>query len=309
MHHPQTLAPAALPALTPHPPAWLHALVGQARPEQLPHEGLTARIETGAHFTHVAVEVANADTIAPDALAAQVRQAYLAVAQVLNEQRRHPVRFWNFVPGIHAPIGDGTDRYMVFNAGRFAACERWHGSSHAFDHTLAAASGVGIAGPTLAIHCVAADVPGQPVENPRQVPAYRYSSRYGPRPPCFARATRITRPIDAAWWLLIAGTASIRGEDTAFVGDVEAQTLETFANIDALVEAAEASHAADGPDRPAGRAARVTSLRVYVVHPDDAALVQSLVETRYPDVHEVEYAQAELCRPHLLVEIEGVAEL
>ena len=33
-----------------------------------------------------------------------------------------------------------------------------------------------------------------PVENPRQIPAFRYSKRYGPIPPCFARATRIKTP-------------------------------------------------------------------------------------------------------------------
>jgi enamine deaminase RidA (YjgF/YER057c/UK114 family) len=245
----------------------------------------------------------------PGALFDRVRHAYLLVADTLSAQQRHPVRFWNFVPNIHTPSGDGTDRYMVFNAGRFAACEHWHGSPNAFDHTLAAASGVGILGSTLAIHCVAADSPGRPVENPRQVPAYRYSQRYGPRPPCFARATRVTRPIDAAWWLFVAGTASIRGEDTAFVGDVVAQTSETFDNLDALLEAAEAAHATERPGHHDGRPAHFTSLRVYVVHPSDAPAVQALVEARYPDVPDLEYAQAELCRTDLLVEVEGVAEL
>ena len=90
---------------------------------------------------------------------------------------------------------------MVFNGGRFAACEHWHGSPNDFDHTLASASGVGVLGRALAIHCLAADDAGEPVENPRQVPAYKYSRRYGPRPPCFARATRLTRRVR---WRLVA---------------------------------------------------------------------------------------------------------
>ncbi len=309
MHHPRTISDASLPVLTSHPPSWLGALVGPSRTATLRLEGMAAVVHTGEHFTHVQVDVAGADVMTPGALFDRVRHAYLLVAETLNEQRRHPVRFWNFVPNIHTPGGDGTDRYMVFNAGRFAACEHWHGSSNAFDHTLAAASGVGILGSTLAIHCVAADTPGRPVENPRQVPAYRYSQRYGPRPPCFARATRVTRPIDAAWWLFVAGTASIRGEDTAFVGDVVAQTSETFDNLDALLEASEAAHATDRPGRQDGQPAHFTSLRVYVVHPSDAPTVQALVEARYPDVLDIEYAQAELCRTDLLVEVEGVAEL
>jgi enamine deaminase RidA (YjgF/YER057c/UK114 family) len=109
--------------------------------------------------------------------------------------------------------------------------------------------------------------------------------------------------------LFVAGTASIRGEDTAFVGDVVAQTSETFDNLDALLEAAEAAHATERPGHHDGRPAHFTSLRVYVVHPSDAPAVQALVEARYPDVPDLEYAQAELCRTDLLVEVEGVAEL
>lgn len=304
-----TPAEPALPALTPDPPAWLSSLVEPARLETtLPEAGMSARISSGEHFTHVHVEVAEADSLAPDVLADKVRRAYMVVAETLTAQRRHPVRFWNFVPHIHAPSGEGVDRYMVFNGGRFAACEEWLGSAREFDHTLAAASGVGTLGAALAIHCLGADSPGQPVENPRQVPAYKYSTRYGPRPPCFARATRVTRQIDEAWWLLVAGTASIRGEDTVFVGDVEGQTIETFANLDALLEAAEGAHAgARRGSEP--RPARFTSLRVYVVHEHDVATVRTLVSERYPDLTAVEYTQADLCRADLLVEIEGVAEL
>lgn len=309
MHHPHPTSHAVIQGLRPDPPAWLSTLVGRATHHTETTDASVVQVATGAHFTHVQVQVAGADALEPDVLADRVRQAYLAVADVLNGQRRHPVRFWNFVPSIHTPSGQGLDRYMVFNAGRFAACEHWHGSPNAFDHTLASASGVGIVGSSLAIHCLAADAPGRPVENPRQVPAYRYSQRFGPRPPCFARATRVMRPIDEAWWLLVAGTASIRGEDTAFVGDVEAQTLETIANLDALLEEAERAHSEDRPEHHDGRPPQFTSLRVYVVHPEDAPTVQALMDARYSDVLDVEYAQAELCRTDLLVEVEGVAEL
>ncbi len=299
----------ALPILTPDPPAWLSSLVEPARLDtHVPEPGVAVRTSTGEHFTHVHVEVAEADDMPPDVLSDQVKRVYLHIADALAHERRHPVRFWNFVPQLHTPSGDGVDRYMVFNSGRFAACEHWHGSARDFDHALAAASGVGIVGSALAVHCLAADSPGRPVENPRQVPAYKYSKRYGPRPPCFARATRVTRQIDEAWWLLVAGTASIRGEDTAFVGDLDGQVTETFANLDALLDAAEAAHAADrsGDGR---ETARFTSLRVYVVHERDIPAVRDLVSARYPDVRDIEYLQADLCRDDLLVEIEGVAEL
>ncbi|MBA2353843.1 MAG: hypothetical protein H0V80_04140 [Acidobacteria bacterium] len=303
----QVTTSAVLATLAPTPPAWVDTLVGAApQLDRIVTDGLSVEVRTGAHFTHLAVHVPDADALAPEALHARVRDAYLAVAGTLNQQQRHPLRFWNFVPRIHTPAGPGVDRYMVFNGGRFAACEHWHGSPNDFDHTLASASGVGILGSSLAVHCLAADVAGEPVENPRQVPAYRYSQRYGPRPPCFARATRLLSPVDGAWWLLVAGTASICGEETMHAGDIEAQTIETFANLDALLSTA---HSRRTGGLVGVAAPRFTSVRVYIVRPDHLAVVRDLVQGRYGEVPEIEYAQAELCRTDLLVEIEGVAEL
>jgi len=296
--------PITLAPLAPVPPPWVDTLLGPSpttRRTDSPDGSVEVR--TGAAFTHVAITIPHAHTLSPDTLHAHVRDAYLSVAATLNAEQRHPVRFWNFVPHIHTPSGEYLDRYMVFNGGRFAACEHWHGSPNDFDHTLAAASGVGVLGTSLAIHCLAADDAGEPVENPRQVPAYKYSRRYGPRPPCFARATRLAQPIDGAWWLLVAGTASIRGELTVHVDDVDAQTVETLDNLDALLAAAEAKRGTS-----AARA-RWRSLRVYVVRPDDLAVVRDCIEARYGPVPDIEFTQAELCRADLLVEIEGIAEL
>src|SRR3546814_12468443 len=38
------------------------------------------------------------------------------------------------------------------------------------------------------VYWLAARTPGMPVENPRQVSAYRYPRQYGPQQPSFARA-------------------------------------------------------------------------------------------------------------------------
>ena len=296
--------PVSLAPLAPHPPVWVEDLLG---PEPIRSHADTAsgsvEVRTGPEFTHVAISIPRAHALPPDDLHTYVKDAYLSVAATLNAQQRHPVRFWNFVPRIHTPCGPDLDRYMVFNGGRFAAFEHWHGSPNAFDHTLASASGVGVLGDDLAIHCLATIDAGQPVENPRQVPAYRYSQRYGPRPPCFARATMLARPVRGMWWLLVAGTASIRGESTVHIGDVHAQTLETLENLDALLAAAETRRGQEGAK------AYFTSLRVYIVRPDDHAVVRGLIESRFGDVADIEFAQAEVCRADLLVEIEGVAAL
>ncbi len=138
----------------------------------------------------------------------------------------HAVRLWNFIPGIGDEAGSGLglhgnagagadlDRYMVFNAGRFAAYDERYGGAARFDRHIPTASGVGTAGSDLVLHCLADRHPGAPVENPRQRAAYRYSKRYGPLPPCFARATRIASPRGDGQTLLIGGTSSVVGEES-----------------------------------------------------------------------------------------------
>jgi hypothetical protein len=194
---------------------------------------------------------------------------------------------------------------MCFNAGRFAACSEWFGGPDAFARLLATGSGVGHDGPDLVIHALAAHSPGVAVENPRQIPAYKYSRRFGPRPPCFARATVLhsggltgTAPL-----LLVGGTASIRGEESVHVGDLRAQTLETFENLASLVRSASADDA-----RETGLAA-FREVRVYHFGQQDRDVIAPLVEAAFPSSTRIEYRRAALCRPELGVEIEGVAEL
>jgi chorismate lyase/3-hydroxybenzoate synthase len=209
------------------------------------------------------------------------------------------VRFWNYLPDIRRPAAGGLDRYMVFNAGRFAACSEWLGGPDRFGRLLATASAVGWAGPDLVVHALAAREPGRPVENPRQVPAYRYSQRFGPRPPCFARATVLAGGRGTAHrpTVLVGGTASIRGEESMFPGDVAAQVRETVENLCSLARAAD----------PTCDPSHFTDLRVY--HPRDAdrPTIAALVAPEFPNFAAVEYVRADLCRPELLVEIEGVA--
>src|SRR5207245_5110724 len=73
---------------------------------------------------------------------------------------------------------------------------------------------------------------------PRQIPAYNYSSRFGPQPPCCSRATLLQQRDDRPQLLLVGGTASIRGEDSVHVGEVAPQALETFCNLASVVRAA-----------------------------------------------------------------------
>lgn len=279
------------------PPDWVRSLFREQSAAASPPApaGFAARVLESESITFVEVRVVGAIDMDDGAFERAAHDAYALVSRALSDRpARHPVRFWNYLPDIHRPAAGGLDRYMVFNAGRFAACSEWLGGPDRFGRLLATASAVGWAGADLVVHALAAREPGTPVENPRQVPAYRYSHRFGPRPPCFARATVL--PGQPGPVVLVGGTASIRGEESMFPGDVDAQARETFENLRTLARAAD----------PAHDLSSFTELRVY--HPRDAdrPAVAGLVAAEFPNARRVEYVRADLCRPELLVEIEGL---
>jgi hypothetical protein len=179
-------------------------------------------------------------------------------------------------------------------------------------HRLAAASGVGHRGDDLVVHLLAGRAPAISIENPRQVPAYRYSRRYGPVAPCFSRASLIER-VPPAWQgrraALVAGTASIAGEESRHPGDLEAQLRETLLNLASLSAtlAGERPPAESGSGDEWPRAlARYRGLRAYVVESESAPAVVSGLRRAFPGLRHLELASADLCRPELLVEVEGI---
>ncbi|MCG8455947.1 MAG: hypothetical protein MI919_06655, partial [Holophagales bacterium] len=206
---------------------------------------------------------------------------------------------------------------------RLRAMRQWLGRE-GVPRRVATASGVGHFGRDLVIHCLACEAPGAPVENPRQVPAYRYSARYGPEPPCFARATRLDRR-GSPPWLLVGGTASVRGEDSLHLGDLEAQLAETLVNLAEVSRVGRECGARRGPAQVGTAEARLEirepgsagegglaafrQLRVYHVDRAHRPRIRTYLERHLPSDAEVEYWHADLCRPELLVEIEGLAEL
>ena len=280
------------------PPAWAAGLVAGGQRALLPREWpLSIALTNSQRFTLVTARVAGATQLDDASFEQCAAGVYAALSEVIaSRQGRHPVRFWNHIPDIRRTGAEGLDRYMVFNAGRFAACSQWFGSPDAFERLLPTASAVGHAGADLVVHVLACDQAGRAVENPRQVPSYRYSRRFGPRPPCFARATAVKLGAGDATTILVGGTASIRGEESMHVGNLAAQGEETFENLGALVRAAGGAGLAS-----------FEALRVYYVHDADRTAIERLVAAAFPTLTGIEYARADLCRPDLLVEIEGVA--
>jgi chorismate lyase/3-hydroxybenzoate synthase len=278
--------------------------VGAASASSFREGALSLHAWTGAAFTRMSVSFGDVEALDAPPFERQVADAYRLVFRELDAASLHPLRLWAFVPRIHAVYGD-VDRYMVFNAGRFATFAARLGGPQAFPRSIPTASAVGTEGPDFHLHCLASARHGTPVENPRQVPAYRYSRRFGPLPPCFARATLLPAAAGGPAHLLVGGTASIRGEDSMHAGDLEGQLAETFRNLVAVVGGA-------GPDPGADEASRLAAFReVRVYHRDLAAgpALTAASRATFSGVSSIEVRHAELCRPELLVEIEGVALL
>jgi chorismate lyase/3-hydroxybenzoate synthase len=293
---------AHLPAVVAHPlqscpPAWVEALISGST--TVPgHINGNLRVpivcRRSERFTLLSGTVDDAAGLQAAELAEAVKFLYSSLVREVERQGRHCVRMWNFVPDIHGRL-DGCDRYMAFNLGRYEAYDDWFGGAKQFPSILPTASAVGVSERALSVYVLAADEPGRPVENPRQIPSYHYSQRYGFRPPCFSRATQLGST------LLIGGTASIIGQDSQHAGDIDAQAHETFQNIAALITSVST--------RPGqGVLHGVKSLRVHVRHAHHAADVQTVVNEVAPDLPSVEFVQAMLCRRELLVEIEGIAD-
>ena len=213
------------------------------------------------------------------------REAYLDLHSRLRASRTmHIVRLWNFIPALLEATGPDMNRYMAFNAGRYAAMREWYGDALAAH--APAGTGVGSPGDDLVIHALGCPTPGTAVQNPRQTPPVDYSPRYGPRPPCFARATRVGR------CLLVSGTAAITGEDTVAPDDLARQLTLTLDHLLALV----------------GSLAAYRTLRAYVPRAADLLEVKETLEAHFSPGIVVQFVVTDLCRPELRVEIEGVAD-
>ncbi|MDI1258429.1 hypothetical protein [Aquabacterium sp.] len=225
------------------------------------------------------------------------QQAYDAVFGALGQLGcPHPLRFWNYLPDILG-AGQGEERYRIFNVGRHAS---FLAHSTMVDPNPPAACALGhpegVGGP-LTVYALASSRPAQPIENPRQLSAYRYPPQYGLRSPTFSRAA--LAPAGDEECVFISGTASIVGHETVHLNDVQAQTHETLNNIEALIDRFRA-------ERP-GKVwqASKLQLKAYVRHATDLPQVRQVVEQRLGTDVPCFYLQAVVCRPDLLVEIEA----
>lgn len=243
----------------------------------------------------VARPVAESDS---SALLRATATAYREIFEVLSEtEHRHLIRIWNYLPDINREA-DGDERYRHFNSARQTA---FRNSGRATAGSVPAASAVGSpAGSPISIYFLASRHPPLMIENPRQTSAYHYPPKFGVHSPVFSRACVLSEA--AGTNLFVSGTASIVGHETIHQGDVVAQTRETIANINALLDEA---------NRTVGSARYsldALKFKVYVRQPGDLAAIETALSAALHRSTPIVYLQADVCREDLLVEIEATGE-
>ncbi len=221
------------------------------------------------------------------------------------------VRTWFYLGGITEPEAS-VQRYQELNRARTGFYQDIHFNCSSVAPNAArgvypASTGIGMSGNGLVASCMALetqrdDVLLLPLENPQQTPAYAYDPQHSNPSPKFSRAVALVLGNYVTTW--VSGTASIVHSESCHLGDPEKQTMQTIDNIERLIAADNfASHGLKGAG---ARLQDMAKIRVYLKRPEDLAKCRSICERRFGVVPAV-YAVADICRPELLVEIEGVA--
>jgi len=221
------------------------------------------------------------------------------------------IRTWLYLGDIVGPEGN-TQRYMELNRARSDYYENVrflskHVPAGVTETVYPASTGIGTDSRDVLMSCLALstkrdDIVARPLENPLQTSAFDYMACYGPKSPKFSRAMALTT--DGCTTLFISGTASIIQSESQHIEDIEGQTNQTLDNIAALIS--ESNLARHGLP---GRGATLRDLalaRVYVKRQGDFEKTRKVCQERLGDMPII-YTVADVCRPELLVEIEGIA--
>ena len=258
----------------------------------------------------------------PDGMNGAYAESEYAFAQLANRLEtagasfRDVPRIWLYQGGITASeqqqSGEQIERYRELNRARtdFFEQQKAIGRMVVSDHgnvCYPASTGIGTAGQGLTISCLALqtdrdDVRLQPLENPRQTSAFDYARSFSAKSPKFSRAMAIVIGDYVTTW--VSGTASILDSESVHLGDAEKQTEQTIDNIERLISPE--NFARHGLSGCGAQLADLAKVRVYVKHLEDYEKCRAVCQRRFGALPII-FAQADICRGELLVEIEGVA--
>jgi enamine deaminase RidA (YjgF/YER057c/UK114 family) len=296
--------------------------VGQGRGEveiERASEQLVIARHNGIAWVHCAQVVPQLPTAGVHDASLNAFQQIRCLLGSVHVRFEQVVRTWLYLGGIVADEGP-TQRYKELNRARtefyrdipflvdrLPANLPQHVPGHDGRPVYPASTGIGTDGRGIMMSAIAlvtdrTDIHAVPLENPRQTAAYDYSDYYSPKSPKFSRAMALSCGEYAT--IFVSGTASITDAETRHEGDVAAQTHETLDNIAALVsEGNLCRHGLPGMGTSLDGLALV---RVYIKRQADYAKCRAVCEQRLGELPTI-YAVADVCRPELLVEIEGIA--
>ena len=219
----------------------------------------------------------------------------------------HIIRQWNYIESIAwvEDLEDSEQNYQIFNDVRAHYYDQGD-----FSLGYPAATGIGMETGGVIIDFIALSESDQvkikPIMNPGQIDAHKYSevvlegSSVRKCTPKFERAKLVS--IGDRNYIYVSGTASILGEKTMHVGDVEKQTITTIDNINRLFSKENQERL--GLDFDLSKI-RFSHLRVYVKYQEDIPAVEQICESML-NCNSSLYLESDVCREDLLVEIEGV---
>nr|VFK38341.1 MAG: chorismatase [Candidatus Kentron sp. TC] len=244
-------------------------------------------------------------------LSAPTKKAYKGMLDFISKREYpHLFRIWNFIPNINRDNPDGLETYRDFCWGRADGFyeffrENLEDEHTVSEHAMPAATGIGSLSGEVCIYFLTSRLHCENhLENPRQMQAYRYPNKYGPRSPSFSRATHIEIG-NSIEQLYISGTASIIGHETVHIGDIRNQTKTTLENISILISAENLARYGISDEL---YLQDLTSVKVYVREKNHLPIVKDFCEEFLcPDVT-VAYFIVDICRSDLLVEIEGIID-
>lgn len=234
---------------------------------------------------------------------AQSTEIFDKIAGILGDSRfaaSDIYRQWNYIEGITAE-NDGSQNYQEFNDARsiFYSTAQW-------ENGYPAATGIGscAGGVMVDLYAVQSEGVNSPIDNPLQIAAHNYSQKVlahnnqatlpEKTTPKFERA-RITGTT-----IHISGTAAIRGEASSESCDILSQTEATMQIMNHLV-------APQNIPLKCNNTA-YDFLRIYVKHKSDIPKVEQYMQQHYPTTQK-HYLVSDICRPELLIEIEGTAHI
>ena len=226
-------------------------------------------------------------------IASAAEEAYRRLLDhVQSGDFRHLLRIWNYLDAITE--GDGDDeRYRQFCAGRAVGFTIAEGC-----YPAATAIGRRDGRRMLQVYWLSAARLGIPLENPRQVAAWRYPRRYGPQAPTFARAMLAAEGLSMP--LMLSGTAAVVGHASQHLGDIDAQLDETMRNFATMIKVAR-EHKPGLPECFDGS----SLLKIYLSDLSATARVNALLDRHLSAEVSRLVLQADVCRSDLALEIDG----